>query len=44
MSSDKKKARGHIRFVLIRAVGDVYLHGAVPETAVLNTLKACGAA
>ncbi len=44
MSSDKKKARGHIRFVLIRDVGDVYLHGTVPQTAVLDTLSACGAA
>ena len=44
MGSDKKKAGGKVRFVLLRDVGDVYLHGTVQQSAVLDTLRACGAA
>jgi 3-dehydroquinate synthase len=40
MSSDKKKAAGQIRFILIRAVGDVFIGRDVPETAVLQTIEA----
>jgi 3-dehydroquinate synthase len=43
MGSDKKKAGGKVRFVLLRDIGDVYLHGAAPQTTVLDTLRACGA-
>lgn len=39
MGSDKKKAQGRLRFVLLRGVGDVFIAADVPETAVLATLK-----
>jgi 3-dehydroquinate synthetase len=39
MSSDKKKSAGQIRFILIRAVGDVFISRDVPETAVLQSIK-----
>lgn len=39
MRHDKKKAGGRVRFVLMRAVGDVFVTGDVPETAVLETIK-----
>jgi 3-dehydroquinate synthase len=38
MSSDKKKSAGQIRFILIRAVGDVFISRDVPETAVLQSI------
>ncbi len=41
MFSDKKKAGGQLRFVLIREVGDVFITGGVAETAVFDTLRAC---
>lgn len=41
MFSDKKKAGGQLRFVLIRAFGDVFITSGVAETAVLDTLRAC---
>jgi shikimate kinase / 3-dehydroquinate synthase len=40
MATDKKRAAGKLRFVLIREVGDVFVSGDVPETAVLTTLRA----
>ena len=43
MGSDKKKARGQLRFILIREVGEVFVSGDVAEEAVLETLKAVGA-
>jgi 3-dehydroquinate synthetase len=39
MSSDKKKAGGRLRFVLLRGVGDVFVRDEVPEEAVLAILK-----
>ncbi len=38
MFSDKKKAAGRLRFVLLRDVGDVFVAEDVPETAVMQTL------
>jgi 3-dehydroquinate synthetase len=43
MGSDKKKAAGRLRFVLIRDVGDVFLTADVPRAGVLDSLIACGA-
>lgn len=40
MFSDKKKAAGKLRFILLRDVGDVFVTGDVAETAVLATLTA----
>jgi 3-dehydroquinate synthase len=40
MFSDKKKAAGKLRFILLRDVGDVFVTGDVTETAVLATLTA----
>ena len=40
MFSDKKKAAGKLRFILLRDVGDVFVADDVPETAVLETLAA----
>lgn len=37
MGSDKKKAAGRLRFVLLRDVGDVFVTGDVAETAVIET-------
>jgi len=39
MSSDKKKAAGKVRFILIRDVGDVFISRDVAETAVLETIE-----
>lgn len=39
MSSDKKKLRGQLRFVLMRDVGDVFLTPDVPPDAVQQTLQ-----
>ena len=43
MASDKKKATGRLRFVLPRAIGDVFVTGQVSEDEVLETLRYCGA-
>lgn len=43
MGSDKKKAQGSLHFVLLRDVGDVFIAGDVSQTAVIETLLACGA-
>jgi len=40
MGHDKKKARGRLRFVLLRSAGDVFVAADVAETAVLATLHA----
>ncbi len=40
MGSDKKKAGGRVRFVLLRAPGRPYLEGGAPKEAVLATLEA----
>ena len=44
MASDKKKAAGHLRFILVRDIGDVFVVDQVAENAVLETLCHCGAA
>lgn len=44
MFSDKKKAAGKLRFILLRDVGDVFLSGDVEETAVLESITAVQAA
>jgi 3-dehydroquinate synthase len=38
MGSDKKKQAGRLRFVLIRDIGDVFVHDDVPAAAVMATL------
>ncbi|MCI0396785.1 MAG: 3-dehydroquinate synthase [Chloroflexi bacterium] len=38
MGSDKKRASGRLRFVLLRDVGDVFVTGDVPEAAVREVL------
>lgn len=43
MGSDKKKAAGSLRFILVRDVGDCLVQGGVAETAVLDTLTELGA-
>ena len=40
MHKDKKTAVGKVRFILIRDVGDVFLQGGVPETAVFESIRA----
>jgi 3-dehydroquinate synthetase len=40
MGSDKKKAAGKLRFVLLRNVGDVFVTGDVEAEAVMSTLVA----
>ncbi|MBK8901173.1 MAG: 3-dehydroquinate synthase [Anaerolineaceae bacterium] len=40
MFSDKKKAAGRLRFILLRDVGDVFIAAEVAEAAVLETLTA----
>jgi len=39
MNADKKKKGGRLRFVLLRDIGDVFVTGAVPPTAVLETMR-----
>ena len=39
MHKDKKTAVGKVRFILIRDVGDVFLEGGVPETAVFEAIR-----
>ncbi|MEW5986475.1 MAG: 3-dehydroquinate synthase [Chloroflexota bacterium] len=41
MGSDKKRAGGRLRFVLMRDVGDVFVSSDVPEAAVLGALRSC---
>ena len=40
MAVDKKAARGRIRFVLLRALGDAFLTDDVPEDALMALLTA----
>ena len=40
MGSDKKRAGGRLRFILIREPGDVFVTASAPESAVLDTLAA----
>ena len=40
MGTDKKKAAGKLRFVLIRNIGDAFVTGDIEKTAVLQTLYA----
>lgn len=40
MGSDKKRAAGKVRFILLRGLGEAFLTADVPPTAVLNTLEA----
>ena len=40
MFSDKKKAAGKLRFILLRGVGEAFIAEDVPETAVLQSLTA----
>jgi shikimate kinase / 3-dehydroquinate synthase len=42
MGSDKKKQAGRLRFVLIRDIGEVFIHADVPEKAVMATLVKMG--
>lgn len=44
MFSDKKKAAGKLRFILLREVGEAFIAGDVTETAVLESLTAVQAA
>ena len=44
MASDKKRAAGRLRFILVRDIGDVLVADHVAENAVLETLCHCGAA
>jgi 3-dehydroquinate synthetase len=39
MKHDKKTCNGVIRFVLARAIGDVFLHGDVPDSVVTKLLE-----
>ncbi len=43
MSTDKKRAAGRLRFVLIRDIGDVFVRGDVPRKMVLEVLESCRA-
>ena len=43
MGTDKKRAQGQVRFVLLRGVGEAFLTADVPPTAVLETLRHCTA-
>lgn len=44
MRTDKKRAAGRVRFVLLRAIGEAFLADNVPPEAVLATLAAVGRA
>jgi 3-dehydroquinate synthetase len=39
MGSDKKRVAGQLRFVLLREVGQAFVTDAVPEAALLATLR-----
>ncbi|MDX1418313.1 MAG: 3-dehydroquinate synthase, partial [Candidatus Promineifilaceae bacterium] len=41
MGSDKKKANGRLRFILIRDVGDVFISRDIPKDMVLETIVTC---
>lgn len=41
MQHDKKRQDGHLRFVLLRGIGDVFVADDVPEAAVIETLHRC---
>ncbi|MBP6789708.1 MAG: 3-dehydroquinate synthase, partial [Candidatus Promineofilum sp.] len=43
MSTDKKRAAGRLRFVLLRDIGDVFVRGDVPREMVLEVLESCRA-
>ena len=43
MASDKKKATGRLRFILLREIGDVFIADQVSESQVIETLHHCGA-
>jgi shikimate kinase/3-dehydroquinate synthase len=40
MGTDKKRADGRLRFILLRGIGDVFVANGVPEAAVIETLTA----
>ena len=44
MRSDKKRTAGRQRFILLRAIGEVFVSDSVPMTALDQTLKAVSAA
>lgn len=44
MHRDKKKREGHLRFVLLRDIGDVFLSEAVPPSIIMETLATLTAA
>ena len=44
MWSDKKKARGQLNFVLLRAIGDAFLSAEVPTAQLMATLQNCRSA
>jgi 3-dehydroquinate synthase len=39
MGSDKKKARGQLRFILTGDAGDVFISSDVPAAAVIETIE-----
>jgi shikimate kinase / 3-dehydroquinate synthase len=41
MGSDKKKAAGRLRFILLREIGAAFVADGVPETAVLDAIERC---
>ena len=43
MFSDKKKAAGRLRFVLLRGIGETFLTSDVLKAAVISTLDTCKA-
>jgi 3-dehydroquinate synthase len=43
MSVDKKAEGGHVRFILLRRIGDAFVHDGVPEATVTATLLSCSA-
>jgi shikimate kinase/3-dehydroquinate synthase len=43
MASDKKKAAGRLRFVLLREIGEVFFTDQVNPSQVIETLRYCGA-
>jgi 3-dehydroquinate synthetase len=43
MASDKKKATGQLRFILLHEIGDVFITDQVSEFQVIETLRQCGA-
>jgi 3-dehydroquinate synthetase len=43
MASDKKKATGQLRFILLHEIGDVFITGEVSDFQIIETLRQCGA-